>query len=323
MSTLPLERYELFRADDLDHAREGVASVFCDHRLDFFGGATQLATRMHSRRLGLISVNYLRYGGDVSIDPGPLGSFYVVQVPLSGRSLVRYLDRKIFSTARLATVISPTEHLQQMWTRDCAQLILRIERTALHSRLRDMLGRPLWEPLVFEPEFDVSKGAGALWARKFRHLISGLDQEEYSLQSAADTIEHSLTTGLLMAQPHNYTEVLNETPSTTVSSRPVNVARELIEAHPEYRHSVTSLARAANVSERTLHAAFVEHLDMSPKAYLTDVRLKRAWEELRAAHPDTSTVAQIARGAGFGHIGRFSIVYRERFGEMPSDTLRR
>ena len=37
---------------------------------------------------------------------------------------------------------------------------------------------------------------------------------------------------------------------------------------------------------------------------------------------DETTVAEIARTWGFGHLGRFSATYRSRFGELPSESLR-
>lgn len=325
MSSLPLERYPLFRTGDLDDAREQVAKVFCDHQLDFYGSCTTLDARMHSYRVGDVCANYLAYGGDMSIDPGQLESFYVVQVPLGGRSMVYCQGQQIFSHPSVATVISPTEHLRQMWSADCRQLILRIEGPALHARLRDMIGRPLWEPLVFEPEFTINTGRGALWMREFRKMVDDLSQERPSVHNphVSQAYENSLITGLLVSQRHNYSDLLEEAVPSTVPCRSVNIVRELIEAHPEQRHTVRSLARAANVSERTLHAAFAEHMGTSPKAYLKEIRLQRAWEELRATHIGVASVERIARSVGFAHMGRFSVAYRQRFGERPSDTLRR
>ena len=40
------------------------------------------------------------------------------------------------------------------------------------------------------------------------------------------------------------------------------------------------------------------------------------------AEPKES-VTEIAMTWGFSHMGRFSVEYRRRFGEIPSDSLRR
>jgi len=43
---------------------------------------------------------------------------------------------------------------------------------------------------------------------------------------------------------------------------------------------------------------------------------------LESPQPGAS-VTQIAMNHGFFHLGRFSKVYREQFGEKPNDTLRK
>lgn len=326
MTALPLERHELFHSKDLDETRELVGQIFCDHRLHLVNRDFGLNARMHTCRVNQVTANYISYGGNVSIEPGWLGSFYVVQIPLSGRALVHYRGERVYSTVNLATVISPTEYLRQVWSADCAQIILRIERSAMHACLRDLLGVPLWEPLVFETGFDVSAGYGAAWVRSFYDLIRELEREQQTLLNdnlAARSLENMLMTYLLVAQRHNYSKFLRESRPLIVPSRAVNVARELIESNPEKMHTVPRLARAANVSARTLQAGFNEHLNMSPRAYLTDVRMRRARDELRAAEYRTVTVSRISRRLGFNHPGRFAVDYKKRFGESPSETLRK
>ena len=44
---------------------------------------------------------------------------------------------------------------------------------------------------------------------------------------------------------------------------------------------------------------------------------------LQQADRGSVTVAQIANEYGFGELGRFSVRYRQLFGEVPGATLRR
>lgn len=73
---------------------------------------------------------------------------------------------------------------------------------------------------------------------------------------------------------------------------------------------------------RTLQRGFREQLGVTPREYLNDVRLQRVRDELRAHRPEHATVGEIASRWGFPHPGRFSVIYRQRFGESPSATLR-
>jgi AraC-like DNA-binding protein len=86
---------------------------------------------------------------------------------------------------------------------------------------------------------------------------------------------------------------------------------------------VSDLCRAAAVSERSLEYAFKEVMGMTPVTYLIRVRLHRVRRALLAATQGSTTVSAEALKWGFWHFGEFSRAYRECFGELPSDTLRR
>jgi AraC family transcriptional regulator, ethanolamine operon transcriptional activator len=106
-------------------------------------------------------------------------------------------------------------------------------------------------------------------------------------------------------------------------SRVVQVAEDYALSHTAERLYVTDLCEAAGVSERTLQYAFREVMAMTPVAYLTRLRLHRVRQALRAATHDTTTVTAEALRWGFWHFGHFSRAYKDCFGELPSDTLRR
>ncbi len=106
-------------------------------------------------------------------------------------------------------------------------------------------------------------------------------------------------------------------------SRIVQIAENLALSPNSERIHVTDLCEAAGVSERTLQYAFKELLGMTPMAYLTRLRLHRARQTMRVATHASTTVANEALRWGFWHFGDFSRAYKECFGELPSDTLRR
>jgi AraC family transcriptional regulator, ethanolamine operon transcriptional activator len=87
--------------------------------------------------------------------------------------------------------------------------------------------------------------------------------------------------------------------------------------------SVSDLCRVAGASERSLQYAFREVMGMTPVAYLTRLRLHRVREGLLAGTHGSTTVTTEALNWGFWHFGEFSRAYKDCFGELPSDTLRR
>ena len=86
--------------------------------------------------------------------------------------------------------------------------------------------------------------------------------------------------------------------------------------------TVRDVCRAADVSERTLQYAFLEHVGITPKAYLKAVRLNAVRHELKHGEPD-AVINQVAMRWGFWHMSQFAADYRKHFGELPSDTVRR
>jgi len=103
----------------------------------------------------------------------------------------------------------------------------------------------------------------------------------------------------------------------------VRRAEDFARARPAEQIHVGDLCDAAGVSERTLDYAFREILGTTPMAYLIRLRLHRARRALRAARRGSTTVSAAALDAGFWHFGEFSRAYRQCFGELPSETLRR
>ena len=91
----PLVRYARFETFDLDEARVEVARVFCPHTLTARG--VQQASAFHnsvnlgghnSVNLGGMTLNYMRYGIDIRINPGEMKNFYLLQIPVVGTARI-------------------------------------------------------------------------------------------------------------------------------------------------------------------------------------------------------------------------------------------
>ena len=320
-----LEGSESFASTDLDFTRDAVARSLCPHHLSLARRGGRLDARMASRRLRNIAFNDISYGDDVCVEPGELDSFYVVQVPFSGRAWLRCGAQETDTRPGRASVPTPTEPLSMRWSADCAQLVLRIERPALDAHLRDILGHALPRPVLFDLGLDMLSGHGRTLYDGIALAVSELSRNDGMVAQsrlAVTTLEQGLMTGLLLAARSNYSEML-ERGAPAGSSRMVSDVVDLIESHPEWAHTVATLARDQGVSARSLERAFRRHLGTSPALHLRTVRLRRVNDELRASAPDTVTVTQVARYWGFVNLGRFARFYREYFGESPSQTLRR
>ncbi|MFH1342431.1 MAG: helix-turn-helix domain-containing protein [Pseudomonadota bacterium] len=110
--------------------------------------------------------------------------------------------------------------------------------------------------------------------------------------------------------------------STPLLPRGVRRALDAMRTNVGHDWSVAELAEAAGLSSRTLQRQFREFVGKAPRAALRDIRFETARRELLQGIPDAK-VMDVAERCGFPHCGRFSIEYRRRFGETPSQTVKR
>ncbi len=84
---------------------------------------------------------------------------------------------------------------------------------------------------------------------------------------------------------------------------------------------IDRLADAIGVPRRTVHRSFKEIYGMGPQGFLRLVRLHQFRKAL--IRGDSIGVTEAALGAGFDHFGRAAQYYRQQFGELPKQTLKR
>jgi AraC-like DNA-binding protein/tetratricopeptide (TPR) repeat protein len=113
-----------------------------------------------------------------------------------------------------------------------------------------------------------------------------------------------------------------EPSSPNLLPRGVRRALDAMRANVGRDWTVVDLATAAGVSARTLQRQFKMFLGKTPHAALRDIRFDCVRRELLQSSPDEK-VMDLALRCGFAHSGRFSIEYRRRYGETPSQTLKR
>lgn len=319
-SDRPLSRHLLFCSEDLDETRDKVAEVFCPHRLETIGRGARLAARHHHLAGERLSLNYIEYGAKTLIAPGQLDSFYLVQIPLRGGASVSNGTANYTSDTRRAAVLNPHRDTTMIWEEGTEQVLVQIDRRALMAHLGSQLSRVLDRPIGFDGPFDTKKGAGSAFCRLVTYLVAEADQGRPVLGSGlmARQVESTLMAGLLEACSHDYAADFGRTRSTP-RPRHMRLAESYIEAHLTEPINVEDIAEAAGISVRGLQLAFRAFRDTTPLGFWRDLRLLRAHQSLMA---NEGSVTDVALKWGFNHFGRFSAMYRDKFGFCPRDALR-
>ena len=141
---------------------------------------------------------------------------------------------------------------------------------------------------------------------------------------AAAEVVRALEQQLVYTLVKCLTEGTVSTTTTGTLRHDLIVARfeEFLEANPNTPLYLTEVCAAIGTAERTLRIACEEHVGMGPIRYLHLRRMHLVRRALLRADSST-TVTRIATDHGFWELGRFSVAYRQLFGEVPSVTLKR
>ena len=96
---------------------------------------------------------------------------------------------------------------------------------------------------------------------------------------------------------------------------------EFLKANSYRPVHITDLCTALDVRMRTLYYAFQEFCGISPINFLRLLRFTKARKDLLDADPKRTSVTDVAARWHFWHFGRFSVEYKNLYGESPSATL--
>ncbi|EEB86446.1 transcriptional regulator, AraC family [Roseobacter sp. GAI101] len=313
--------HPVLRTCDLDEARARVAQQFCDHRLELGSRNKPLSVSHNAVRGRNLSVNYLSYGAEVSVDPGQFNSFYMFQMPLSGKAHVKHRGSEMTADADTGTLLNPDRTARLRWGADCRKLLFQIDRTHLENVAQSLTGTPLPGPVRFDMRVDFTSTNGRKLQRAFAACAMAIErgslfQPQYSATELR--IETDLVVALLTLQNSNVSHIISRAEG---GAAPRDMRRALDYMHANLSEPITILdiAKAAEMNVRTLQKAFQRSFAKTPMQVLRDARLDAA-HYLLSDRNDAPNVSETAYSCGFSHLGRFSSYYRSRFGHSPRDV---
>lgn len=181
--------------------------------------------------------------------------------------------------------------------------------------------------LVGVPTFTTMAPAGVeaalQWRRTTRYVAATLTNPTAGRSPLLITaMGRLLATTALTVFPNTLSTDTTIEDRRDAHSATVRRAVAFIESRLDEDITLADIARAVNVSPRTVQLAFRRHLDTSPLAHLRTVRMEQAHRQLRDASPgDGTTVAGVAARWGLTP-SRFTERYRAVYGVLPSHTLR-
>ena len=149
------------------------------------------------------------------------------------------------------------------------------------------------------------------------HHLKNLDTAS-SLPQMMEAITKVIAYALVSSKPQHNTKQ-----SFIRQRQLIKKVEDYCACHTRQPLRINLICREIGVSERTLRDAFHKMANTSPLAYLKIEQLNRVRRKLHDTAPDEMLIKQVAFTNGFSHLGQFSRDYKQLFGELPSETLRR
>ncbi|MBR0799722.1 AraC family transcriptional regulator [Bradyrhizobium jicamae] len=311
----------------VDDAAEAIGRIFCPHNLTPVEHSARDFFALHNcADFDGFSINYVAYGGAVSINPGCLDRFFLLQIPLHGWASVRTASGEVTTgPARTASLLSPTIPTDMTWREDCAQLILLLDRRLVEHRAA-ALGGTAVRPVEFDPAVGLDGPLGQALAARIEQLVALAERlgprKQLPAVTAADWREAFLD-ALLNGQRHSLSAAI-DTFNGRGETQPAALkrVREHLETRATEPIDLAELAGVAGTGIRALQLGFRRHFGTTISDMLLDIRLAQLNARLKTARPG-ERIVDIAFDLGFTHLSRMASAYRAKFGETPKATLRR
>ena len=312
-----------FESRDVDEVRHQVGRYFKPHTIRFLDERKRgLNASLYRSHIGSIAVNLLEYGANVMIDPGALKDFYLVHINIDCACEVTYRDGHLTTDKSIGAVCSPHRPYRFWWQPGSRVLAIQIPRAKLHAHLRDVTGVVPRQEIDFDTILDLDRSSSMALVNLARYLVTDACNEDglASDPLTAKSLEKALMTALLRTQPGSHQRSI-EAAGNCAAPGYVKRAEAHMRANLNRSLRLSELASVGVISERSLTEGFRRFRGETPARYFLALRLAQARKDLEAAGPD-ATVADIAFNLGFQHLSSFASAYRERYNELPSQTLR-
>jgi AraC-like DNA-binding protein len=319
----PLASFPIVETRSTEVAEQVLSRELAELRFKSVRSCRSFHLEMNGVRLGRTLVGYNRFATDMVVDPGQTDGMFSLAIGAGGSPSVFHFDGEPVVCAEHGAMSSPTRRLLIHRPAGSGACMIRVKSDAIQERLVEVLDRCPRKAIVFKHRVDLARGVGGQARRFLAYLVETFQNDPSVVeQPLLRTGFDEMLVNILLALPSNLSDELIGAGQFSVAPGMVRRAEQFMEAHATEPITISDVVTHCNCSRSALFSAFRKYRGYTPLQFLGECRLRSAREALQA--PSSSdTVTSIAYGCGFSHLGRFSEAYRQRFGEAPSQTLRK
>jgi hypothetical protein len=163
LGTVTSDWAPLMDTTDIDEATELLRPAFFPLEIAPCG-TDSLRIRVKAEQLPLMSIGYLNMGGEAVLRV-PDMPVYLVAVAVSGHSVTKWSDRHgaTVTIPGSAVMFAPPRSIEHLWSRDCAQLAIKIPPAEMVRQLEMLIDRPVHRPVEFARRLDLTANGSRSW----------------------------------------------------------------------------------------------------------------------------------------------------------------
>jgi AraC-like DNA-binding protein len=313
------------RTPTVDQANELVHAMYgADARVERLPEAERLSVQFDAINFGAAQLLKLHLGG-LSLERSTDDSVHV-SIPVAGSfRRGRRAALHHYNPSRQASIGRPFDRAR-LEVADASILVFYVPTGVLTERAERLTGVAQDRAALIKglgENLDLREPVSAALVRQLTSAMADMASlNAIGMGSLAAAANQEMLVNMLTAAL--FPGVARSLTATHIDRSPATVrrARDYIKAHAHEPIEVSALARDLGVSLRALQENFQRYLGTSPRDWILACRLDRARERLLADDAEVS-VTTVALDSGFSDLGHFSARYRDKFGELPSQTLRR
>ncbi len=319
----PLAKFPLTATRRVEEAEYYLSRSLTNVQIDRVDDRRNFQLELNSANFGRTNIIYSSVGAHTILKPNP-DIDHAILITTVAKPITFEIDNEPhLVTLDEAVVVGPCKQIRVERPAQSEILYLRASLIDLWNQFEKLTARHHRGSLSFNRTANVCKGSGAMLKGLMEYLVLNLAINDSVMKvSAIRKSFDELLINAMLALPHNKVDKLHEDRSSVVAPAVVCRAEEYMRAHLKNPITISDLIQICDCSRNVLFSAFRSTRGYTPMEFLTEQRLHHAREQLLKSNYNAS-VSAIAADGGFVSPSWFSQVYKKRFGELPSETLRK
>ncbi len=319
----PLAKFPLTATRRVEEAEYYLSRSLTNVQIDRVDDRRNFQLELNSANFGRTNIIYSSVGAHTILKPNP-DIDHAILITTVAKPITFEIDNEPhLVTLDEAVVVGPCKQIHVERPAQSEILYLRASLIDLWNQFEKLTARHHRGSLSFNRTANVCKGSGAMLKGLMEYLVLNLAINDSVMKvSAIRKSFDELLINAMLALPHNKMDKLHEDRSSVVAPAVVCRAEEYMRAHLKNPITISDLIQICDCSRNVLFSAFRSTRGYTPMEFLTEQRLHHAREQLLKSNYNAS-VSAIAADGGFVSPSWFSQVYKKRFGELPSETLRK